>query len=184
MITGGGDIATRSGVAFLDGTRFVHGEAFRPRGDTDGAIFHGFRGHFRRLLLAHGVEHFALEEPLRTGITRVEADGTEVPQSTMATYLRLYGLFGIAQEVCDSLNIPCEVVHQGTWRAAFLGNGRGDKEMSLAQCKLLGFPVKSKDVAEAVGVAWWLNGQLGLGRAGELAIAAPQAGTTRIGRAA
>lgn len=177
----GADIATTSGLAILNGVKLVHGEAFRPRGADDAEIFHGFRVHFRALLVSHEVEAVAIEQPLPTNIEindpkedeRTGNAGHRRNPVTMATYLRLYGLFGHAQEICYALNITPDVVHQATWRKAFTGDGKADKDRSLHQCKLLGYPVKSKDLAEAVGVAWWLNGKLGLQRTGELALGKP-----------
>lgn len=176
MIVCGLDLATRSGIAVLDGTRLVHGEAFRPRGDNDAEIFHGFRVHFRSLLVAYDVKHVAAEQPLPTNIQvadkkadeRTGTAGAMRNPVTMATYLRIYGIFAHASEICHALNIPFGVVHQATWRKAFLGNGHADKDMAVAQCRLLGLNLKSKDLAEAVGVAWWLNGILAQPRLGEL----------------
>lgn len=160
MILCGMDIATRSGIAIMDGDKLVHVEAFRPAGKDDAEIFHGFRTWLRPMLVSHGVQHMAIEEPLRSDLKRREADGTETALTNMRTYLRLYGLRGHAIEVARSLNIPCEEINQSTWRKAFLGNGRGDKDMAMAQCKLLRWNVPNKDAAEACGVAFWLAGHL------------------------
>lgn len=160
MIIAGLDVATRTGLAIMDGDRLLHVEAFRPKGKEDHEIFQGFRTWLRPLLISHGVEHAAVEEPLRSDLKRRNPDGTEEALTNMRTYLRLYGLRAHAIEICAALNIPCEEVNQATWRKAFLGNGRGDKDMALAQCKLLRWPVPNKDAAEACGVAWWLGGHL------------------------
>lgn len=156
----GMDIATRSGFAILEGDRLLHAEAFRPKGKTDAEIFHGFRVHLRALLVSFAVEHAAIEEPLRSDLTRTEKDGSKVPISNMSTFLRIYGLRAHAIEVCHALNIDCCEINQSSWRKAFLGNGRADKDMALAQCKLMRWPVETKDAAEACGVAWALAGQL------------------------
>lgn len=154
------DIATTTGAAILDDDRYLHAEAFRPKGKTDPEIFHGFRVWLRALLVSFRVEYVGIEEPLRSDLTRTEKDGTKVPISTMTTFLRLYGLRGHAVEICHALNIQHAEYNQSTWRKSFLRNGRGDKDMALAQCKLMRFPITSKDAAEAVGVAWHLGGQL------------------------
>jgi hypothetical protein len=44
------------------------------------------------MLVAHEVQHVAMEEPLRSDLKRREADGTETALTNMRTYLRLYGL--------------------------------------------------------------------------------------------
>lgn len=171
MIIAGLDVATTTGFACMQGDTLLHAEAFRPTGNGDAEIFHGFRAHLRSLLVSFRVEHVGIEEPLRSDLTRKEKDGTSVPISNMATFLRLYGLRAHAVELCHALNIPVMQFNQSTWRKAFLGNGRADKEMALAQCKLLRWPVKSRDAAEACGVAWALAGHLRLSdmhRPGEL----------------
>jgi hypothetical protein len=160
MIVAGLDVATRTGLAIFDGEKLIHVEAFRPAGKEDPEIFHGFRVWLRAILVAHEVQHAAMEEPLRSDLKRREPDGTETALTNMRTYLRLYGLRGHVREICYALNIPCEEVNQSSWRKAFLGNGRGDKDMAMAQCKLLRWPVPNKDAAEACGVAWWLNGHI------------------------
>jgi Holliday junction resolvasome RuvABC endonuclease subunit len=166
-VVAGFDLATTSGAAAMNGDKLIHAEAFRPRGDTDAEIFTGFRVWFRAFLIAHAesgksvVDAVAIEEPLRTDIfTKQDPDGVEHKFSNMMTYLRLYGLRGHAIQICQALSIDCYEVNQSTWRKAFTGNGRADKEMSLAQCKQLRFDVRQKDAAEAVGVAWWLTGHL------------------------
>lgn len=162
-VLAGLDLATTSGIAIMSGDKLLHAEAFRPKGKTDAEIFHGFRAHLRALFGSYLVEACAVEEPLRSDLRRKEKDGTSVPISNMKTFLRLYGLRAHAIEICASMNIPCVEINQSTWRKAFLRNGRGDKDMALAQCKLLKFPVESKDAAEAVGVCWWLAGHLNIG---------------------
>jgi Holliday junction resolvasome RuvABC endonuclease subunit len=177
-VVAGFDLATTSGAAVMEGEKLIHAEAFRPRGDNDAEIFTGFRVWFRAVLVTHAapgksvVDAVAIEEPLRSDVFRkMNPDGTEEAFSNMKTLLRLYGLRAHAVQICQSLNLDCIAVHQSTWRKAFLGNGHADKEMAVAQCKQLRFAVKSKDAAEAVGVAWWLTGHLRLAqltRPGEL----------------
>lgn len=160
MIVAGSDIATTTGIAIFDGDRLIHAEAHRPKGKTDPEIFHGFRVWFRSLLISHGVQHCAIEEPLRSDIRKRNPDGTEQAITSMATYLRLYGLRGHALEVCHSLNIPCEEYNQSSWRKTFIGNGRASKDDSVKRCKQLGYDIKSKDACEAVGVAYHLMAKL------------------------
>lgn len=160
MIVAGLDVATRTGICIMDGENPLHIESFRPAGKEDAEIFHGFRAHLRAMLISHRVEHAAIEEPLRSDLKRRNPDGTEDPLTNMRTYLRLYGLRAHAIEVCHALNIPCEEVNQASWRKAFLGNGRADKDDAMKQCQMLRWPVTNKDAAEACGVAWWLSGHL------------------------
>lgn len=173
MIIAGVDIATTSGFAVLEADRLVHAEAFRPNGTMDAEIFHGFREWFEQRIATYNVSHVAIEQPLPTTLERDDpsSPGAKRPMMSMQSYLRLYGLRAHAVELCLKLGIDCEECHQSTWRKAFLGTGRGDKDMALAQCRLLRWRVTSKDAAEACGIAWWLSGHLRLtqmARPGEL----------------
>lgn len=163
-VIAGLDLATTSGIAVMDNDKLIHAEAFRPKGKSDPEIFHGFRVHLRALLVSFKVEYVGIEEPLRSDLTRKEKDGSAVPISNMKTFLRLYGIRAHALEICHALNIDHTEFNQSTWRKAFLGNGRADKDMALAQCKLMRWPVTSKDCAEACGVAWALAGHLRIAR--------------------
>lgn len=178
MIVAGFDIATTTGVAVLDGARPVHVEAFRPAGKTEAEIFTGFRSWFRSTLKQFAVERVAIEQPLRTPMinqTKAKAGIIELsPQSSMETYLRLYGLRAIAIQSVDGLGLPPVVeVNQMTWRKSFTGNGRATKEDSVALAQRIMPGLTSKDAAEAIGIAWHLNGVLrseklkGAGDAGE-----------------
>lgn len=158
MIVAGFDIATTTGCAILDGPKVIHAEAFKAKGGDDGAIIASFRLWMRSMLLSHGVQHAAIEQPLRT--PQIDKNGELDPKSSMATYLRLYGLRGAALEICHALNIECLEVNMGTWRASFTGNGHAKKEETLALARQIYPGLKSKDAAEAIGVAWHLNGVL------------------------
>lgn len=158
------DLATTSGIAIMQDDRLLHVEAYRPPGKTDDEIFHGFRNHLLPLLKDFGVAYVALEEPLRSDLTRKEADGSVVPISNMRTFLRLYGLRAHAIQICRQISVDWFEVNQSTWRKAFLRNGRGDKDAAMAQCKLMRWSVPNKDAAEACGVVWWLSGHLRLNR--------------------
>lgn len=165
MVVAGFDIATTTGCAILNGTRVLHAEAFRPAGKTDPEIFSHWRPWFRNMLLAHEVQEVAVEQPLVTDIKAPDRSANAKPGETrnpvtMKTYLRLYGLRAHAVEICETLNIPCREVHQGTWRKSFTGNGKASKEQSLLVARQLYPSLKSKDAGEAVGIAWWLNGEL------------------------
>lgn len=165
MITAGFDIATTTGCCILDGSKVVHIEAFRAKGEGDAEIFTSWRGWFRAMLVSHGVQACAIEAPLVTDIKAPDKRPNARPGETrnpvtMKTYLRLYGLRGHAVQICNSLNIECREIHQSSWRKAFTGNGRASKEETLALAKRICPTLKSKDAAEALGVAWALNGEL------------------------
>lgn len=165
MVIAGFDIATTTGVAILDGTRVLHIEAFRAKGDDDAEIFANWRPWFRSMLLAHEVQACAIEAPLVTDIKAPDKRPNARPGETrnpvtMKTYLRLYGLRAHAVEIAKSLNIECRELHQSSWRKAFTGNGRATKEETLALARRIHPSLKSKDAAEALGVAWALNGEL------------------------
>lgn len=160
MIIAGLDVASKTGLSIMQGDKLLHAEAYRPPGKSNGTINAGFRLWLLAQFAAFGVEYAAAEEPLITNLK----DKTGKPIVTMATYRRIYGLFGVLEELCATKNIPLEIVHQATWRKAFLRNGRGDKDMALAQCQLLRWPVTSKDAAEACGVAFWLGSHLRINR--------------------
>jgi predicted nuclease with RNAse H fold len=165
MRVAGFDIATRSGVAILDGSQVVHIEAFRPDGKTDGTIFRGFRKWFYTTLVTYDVRHVAIEQALVTNIsapaTRPNARPGETHNPvTMKTYLRLYGLRAHAIEICERLGLPVLEIHQSTWRKAFTGNGRATKDDVLALAQQIVPGLKSKDASDALGVAWALNGEL------------------------
>jgi hypothetical protein len=148
-----------TGAAVLDGTKVLHAEVRKCPGDDPGAVFSGFKGWLRPFLLAHGVEHVAIEQPLRTPMLNSRTGELE-PKSSMDTYLWLYGLRAVAHAVCGDLNIPAMDVNQSTWRKSFTGNGHAKKEQSLLVARQLYPGLKSKDAAEAIGIAWHLNGEL------------------------
>jgi len=165
MRVAGFDIATRSGVAVLDGSQVVHIEAFRPDGKEDGEIFREFRKFFHTTLIDYQVEYVGIEQPLVTDIRAPDHRPNARPGETrnpvtMKTYLRLYGLRAHAIEICQRLGLPVMEIHQSTWRKAFTGNGRASKDDVLALAQQIVPNLKSKDASDALGVAWCLNGEL------------------------
>lgn len=165
MIVAGFDLATTSGFAVLDGAKVLRADAFRAKGETEAEVFTHFRSWFRGILRDHQVERVAIEQALVTDIKAPVKDGepgeTRNPV-TYKTYLRLYGLRAIAIQSAHGLNVPLIEVHQSTWRKSFTGNGRATKEQSLALAQQIVPGLKSKDAAEALGIAWHLNGVLRL----------------------
>ena len=158
MIVAGFDIATTTGCAVFDGDSLVRCSAFRPEGDNDAEIFHGFRAWFRGLLNHYGVEYVAIEQPL------ISSGGPTM----FRTLLRLYGLRAIALQSAQGMSIPVLEVNQGTWRKKFTGNGRASKDDTLALVReRYDDSVKSFDAAEAVGVAFYLKTKLATNRVNE-----------------
>jgi hypothetical protein len=163
MIVAGFDIATTTGCAILDGARPVHVEAFTAKGE-EAEVFRGFRRWFRKMIKGHGVQRMAIEQPLRTPMinqTALKLGKVEMsPKSTMATYLRAYGLRALAITEASVLEVPLIEVNQMTWRKSFTGDPRADKDKSLALAQRIVPGLASKDIAEAIGIAWHLNGVL------------------------
>lgn len=173
------DTGTTSGCCILAGDQYVHAEAFRPKGETDSAIFAGFRIWWRAMLVSHEIQEIALEEPLRTDLLKTEVvpgrgdafgattNKIKKPIGNMRTFLRLYGIRAHAIEVAESLNIPFREVNNKTWRSkVYAGQQppKGTKNTSewwkataLARCKVLGWPIKSKDAAEGAMIAEYLR---------------------------
>lgn len=164
-VVAGFDLATTSGCAVLCGPAVWHIEAFRSPGHTDAVVFRNFRRWFRGILTTHKVDRVAIEQPLVTNITAPDTRPSARPGEThnpitMKTYLRLYGLRAHAVELCERLGVECIEVHQASWRKSFTGNGRASKDETLALAQRIVPGLKSKDAAEALGIAWFLNGQI------------------------
>lgn len=186
MIIAGLDSALRkSGAAAFDGSRFIHAEAFTARGETHGEIFHSFRQWWRGFLVANNVEHCAIEQPLRADLKRTVISGqgdafgvvhkTKEPITNMKTLLGLYGTRAHAIEICAALNVPYVEINNQEWRDVIHGRrhapkGTTDssawwKQQALDRCRQLGWPVPSKDAAEAALIGEWLRIHLRLGGA-------------------
>ncbi|WP_370677603.1 hypothetical protein [Pleomorphomonas sp. PLEO] len=190
MILAGLDIASTTGLAILDGDKAITATWKAPKrkgyvfGDDEkknidplhsGQIGCSFEDYLRSWLVDNRVEYVAIEQPLRSDAKRKKttvdtssrfagnAIKTEVvPITSMATIYRLYGLSFLALSVCARFGIPARMVNQSEWRKAFLGNGspKDAKQAAVAQCKRLGIAFSSVDACEAIGVAWWLRGEL------------------------
>lgn len=184
----------KSGAAILDGSRFVHAEAFAAKGDSHGEIFHAYRQWLRAFLVGNGVEYVALEEPLRSDLTRTVVDTEsqgeaftrrapkkKVPITNMQTLLGLYGVRAHTVELCHALNIEIIEVNNQDWRQVIHGRRQAPKgtkdssawwkQQAMQRCQQLGWAVPSKDAGEAALIAEWLRIHLRLGtlsRPGEL----------------
>ncbi len=164
-VLAGLDIATVTGIAVLDGERLVWAHAFKWEGSCSGEVFRHFRSTFYRHIEKYKITHVAAEDPLGTNAEfpgKPNEDGTPGEKTRMpkSTFQRIYGLCAICEEVCAAHKVDFRYVNQGTWRKAFTGNGRASKEESLGWARLIDKSINSLDAAEALGVAWWLRGQL------------------------
>lgn len=167
------DIATTTGAALLQGRSLLYVEAFRSTGDTPGEIAHNFRAWLWATVVEHEPDLIAAEAPLPTGwqATKMTTNqrGEVVEQKyspiNQSTIRRLNGLYFMAESVAYARRIPFQEINQGTWRKSFLGNGKpqGDKKaMAVLMCRAHGWDVKSKDAAEACGVAYCAQEMAGL----------------------
>lgn len=160
----------KSGAAVLDGDRFVEAQAFHAKGESQAEAFHQFRVWWRAFLIRHEVDRAAVEEPLRSDmsrtVTQIAGDKivrTKQPITNMQTLLGLYGVRAHAIEVCHALNIPCVEINNQDWRNTVYGQRRAPKstkdasewwkQKALERCKQLGWSVPSKDAAESAMIA-------------------------------
>lgn len=77
--------------------------------------------------------------------------------TNMGTIYKLAGLAAHAESFAYAVNARCRRVHQGTWRAHFLGKGSGFKtaqfkQMAKDRCRDLGWAPKTDNDADALGV--------------------------------
>jgi hypothetical protein len=160
------DIATTTGIAHLDGERYLWAREFHWEGKTSGQIFRHFRSTLYKIIGDNGIEHVGAEQPLRTDIELKTGEvdpesGQEIKtRPPMKTFQRIYGLCAVAEEVSAAQGVKFDYVNQMTWRKAFTGNARADKDTSLAQAQRIDKLITSRDAAEALGVAWWLRGHI------------------------
>ena len=182
MVIIGLDVATTTGWSVYAGGKIRAGR-FRATGASDGAVFSSFRAWLLAFLVAEEATHIAMEEPLRSDLTKTtvvnpgqhevfgrKATTTKTPITNVATLRRLYGLAAIVEEVASGLGISLEEVNQRTWRSSFIGSvsppkGCKDrtgwwKDQSLAKARAMGLEIKSKDAADAVGVGFVLHQKL------------------------
>jgi hypothetical protein len=166
-IIAGFDIATTTGAAVLDGSKVITAIAYRSQGADDAAVFNSFRYWFRDFILDHDVTEIAIEQPLRSDFKVPDrrpgaAPGAEYTPATFKTFLRLYGLRAHALEVCKSLGVPATEVNMMSWRKSFTGDARATKDTTLRIAQRLVPGLTSLDAGEAVGIAWWLNGDINM----------------------
>lgn len=199
MILGGLDIATTTGAAVMKNgiitTQTIKIPAakkkFLDRDDSPaldavelGRSFEYFRGALRVWLIENGIEHLAIEEPIRTDFQRtkttIDTDSQwagkavkkeKVQGIPLKTSFKIHTLEGIACMLASEMNIPVVFVNQTTWRKAFLGVGRTPdaKREAKKMCDRMNIAVTSLDSAESAGIVFWLNTHLNpMSRAGTL----------------
>lgn len=202
MIVMGLDTGTTSGCGVLRGDQLIYAGAHHCEGDNDGLVFTSFRVWWLSMLNRFGPDEVAIEEPLRTDLfqTSTETVGDKLitvkkPIGTMRTFLRLYGLRAHAVQVCASGRLKSDrekaglaplrfrEVNNKSWRSVVYpkesppkgtkNTSEWWKQRSLQQCRILGWPIESKDAAEAAMIAEYLRITLKQERFGAPAIPPP-----------
>ena len=197
MLAGLDISSSATGWAVMDRTGRVEAcGTFKPRGDYP-ARLHAFMGWLHAFLTQHQIRALAAEEPLRSDISKREVrfdrglfgETTQItrrPITQMTTLRALYGFSAAAQAISYGCGVPFREVNNGDWRQAFIGTRRAPKNVAdgrewlkaaaFAQAQRIGARPDSNDAGDAVGVAFWLYGQIGReGRAARAKIAADKA---------
>lgn len=151
MRLAGLDIATKTGLARVDGEGPIIATSFRPsierpaglkRGEVDftveGKIQREHRDFLRAWLLLHRIEAVGIEKPMignkkfRKPIINRQASFAgqaityqEMDGTSFGANFRTYQLVASACEVCARLNIPIYPVSQDKWRMTFMGVSKG-----------------------------------------------------------
>ncbi|MCW2309697.1 RuvC family protein [Rhodobium gokarnense] len=181
MILIGMDIATVTGVALRDDDGQIKAWSFRVDGDGPGDVFKAFEDKVYRILKKHRPVRIAIEAPLRSDISRETTEEYFVdnvrhvrkvrsPITNINTLRKLYGFTAIVYACACRCSIPVEEVKENQWRSAFgvkIGKGvpssgrrKAWKQAAIDRCRLVGVRALDSDAAEAVGVLWWLQGQM------------------------
>ncbi len=174
------DVATKTGWCIATGNTyqtglFDAGKIGKRKVSCDAERNANFRAWLWTLLKTHDVQAVAIErravsnmkKKVRDPITGKMVEKTITNDATAAT---LAYLNGCAQEVCHALNIPFEIVAVQTWRKTFLGGlkpeaGEDWKDVAKRVCQMMKIEARSKDAAEAAGLAFHIQTQLKLQRA-------------------
>lgn len=84
----------------------------------------------------------------------------EVRHHTGVDAAHVYGgLLATMAAWAEEKEIPFEPVPVGTWKKALTGKGNASKDDVMGVVIDLGFPVKTFDEADAVGIALWADGR-------------------------
>ena len=165
MRIAGLDVASNTGWCIAEGQSFETG-LFRnkPKSKSEAERNHNFRRWLRTFLKIKEIEFVAIEDRIKGEMTRVEVDrfGNKTRKSVSNDHAKATAAYlnGCAQEVCYSLSIPFVLVPVQTWRAAFNGDlkpgkDENQKEVTRRVCEMMKIDVKSKDAADAAGIAFW-----------------------------
>lgn len=188
------DVATKTGWCIATGSNyqtglFDAGKVGKRKASCDAERNANFRQWLWTLLKTNDVQAVAIERRAVANMKKKVKDPltgkmVEKVVTNDATAATLAYLNNCAQEVCFSLSIPFHLVAVQSWRKDFLGGlkpvGEEDyKDVAKRVCQMMKIETKSKDAAEAAGVAFWLQTQMKLQRA-----QAPAGGLFDIGEAA
>lgn len=194
MLAGLDISSTAAGWAVMDRTGRVEAcGTFKPRGDYAARLY-AFMGWYHRFLTERQIRVVAIEEPLRSDISKREIKVergllgetmrvTRRPITQMTTLRALYGFAAAAQAISHGAGVPYREVNNGDWRQAFIGARRAPKgtpngtewlkARAFQQAQMIGARPDSDDAGDAVGVAFWLYGEIAReGRAQRARIAA------------
>lgn len=169
------DVATKTGWCLATGNTyqtglFDAGKVGKRKASSDAERNANFRQWLWTHLQANQVHMVAIERRAVSNMKKKVKDPLtgkmitkEVTNDNAAATLGY--LNNCAQEVCFSLNIPFEIVAVNTWRKDFLGGqkpaeGEDWKAVAKRVCEMMKIEARSKDAAEAAGIAFWLQTQL------------------------
>jgi Holliday junction resolvasome RuvABC endonuclease subunit len=158
-------LSTRDAILALDGSSSV-GVCYGPPDDKPTIETWKLEGRERDLL---GEMLLDLRSRMRTLINDSYGFGRppikvvifEKPLLNLKTpnlvmMRKLYGIAGVIEMVAYELQIDCYEIDAGTWKKAFTGDGRCSKKAKpykpMARCEEIGWPVRSYDEADAVGI--------------------------------
>ncbi|MBO6858345.1 hypothetical protein [Roseibium sp.] len=174
------DVATKTGWCIATGNTyqtglFDAGKVGKRKVTCEAERNAEFRKWLWTLLKTNDVQFVGIERRAVSNMrkkVRDPATGKMIEKviTNDATAATLAYLNGTAQEVCFSLNIPFELVAVQTWRKTFLGgmkpgNGEDWKDVAKRVCQMMKIEAKSKDAAEAAGLAFHVQTQMKLQRA-------------------
>jgi hypothetical protein len=159
------DVATKTGWCLAEGQTYSTGTFHPGKTENEGQRNAKFRAWLWTFLKHNKVEFVAIEAPIKgemtvTETTSLRPAGIQKSISNYEAKATAAYLIGCAQEVCTALSIPFELVAIQTWRSTFLGKEKPQeneswKDVTVRVCKMMQIEVKSKDAAEAAGIAFW-----------------------------
>lgn len=103
-------------------------------------------------------------EILQHGVTHVCAESVYVNEKSASAADRLFGLHGVAQELCHRKGVIWSTAMSGDWRHHFLGQRTAPKTIpakkrrdwwkrqAVLECEKRGWKVSNADQAEALGI--------------------------------